>query len=151
MHWDLAPKIRIDLVCYGGINFSGERKVVDVHAVGGRQGPDIGPEDIKSLAIIAAEGTRVILSVEPDGALTSTWRCIRIVKGKYSKNRDGHPLVRIPDLDWLDKADARRTDSEFQECYEQVGSLEEGSAWTFGQAGDRPLKGHVLSIRVDRG
>ena len=149
MKWEIAPKQRVDLVCYGGLNMSGERRVVDVHVVNGRQGPDIPTAELKSLSFIAPVGTRLILKTsESEDWEAHPWRCIRIVKGSFTRTSNGDPIVRVPDLDYLDKPDARRTDSECQESFPLVQRLSEGTGWTFGREGE--IKGRVKVICIEK-
>ena len=149
MKWDLAPKLRADLVCYAGLNLSGERRVVDIHVVSGRQGADVPTAELRSLAFIAPLGTRLILkTTEDDDWESQPWRCIRIMKGFSFKTQEGNYGVRIPDLEYLDKPDARRNDPDWQESYPIVEKLSEGTGWTFGREGD--LKGKVRKITIDK-
>lgn len=149
MKWELAPKLRADLVCYAGLNMSGERRVVDIHVVGGRQGPDVPTAELKSLAFIAQPGIRLIVKThDGDDWEAYPWRCIRIVKGQCFRTQDGGYAVRVPDLEFLDKPDARRTDSEFQESYPLVERLADGEGWTFGREG--ALKGKITTICIER-
>ena len=55
----------MDLVAFSGLNLSGERRVVEVHAVGGRKG-DLEPGDLRSLAFLAPVGTRLVLATSED-------------------------------------------------------------------------------------
>ncbi len=149
MKWDIAPRIRLDIVGFEGLNCAGERHMVNIHAVGGRQGNL--PSTIKSMAISGLPGVRVILmSAGPDVPLDQqTWRCIRLMAKKNFRNKEGTPTVRIPDLDFYDEPDARRSDTELQSSYEQVNSMTESRDWTFGRSGKRPMKGNVAFIRVE--
>ena len=150
MRWELAPKLRFDLVAFAGLNLSGERRVVEVHAMGGRQG-DLAPEDLKSCALVGPTGLRVVFktSDDPDDWQRHTWRCVRLVAGRTFQTKEGRPCVRIPDLDQLTDFDARRTDPDFEELYEEAAALDASRAWTFGHVGTLPLKGNVRAIQVD--
>lgn len=149
MRWVIAPKMRADLVFFAGLNLSGERTVVQIFAAGGRQG-DIDGTTIKSLAVGGNPGLRVTLCASEDEATWTMepWRTIRITKGSFVRNAQGEPIVRVPDLDWLDKFDARRTDPDFQEAYPEAASPAEVKGWTGGRPG--LLHGHVQMIRVER-
>ena len=149
MKWEIAPRTRLDIVGFEGLNCAGERHVVNIHAVGGRQG-DL-PATIKSLAISGMPGVRVILMTQgPDVPLTEqTWRCVRLTAKRSFRNKEGAPTVRIPDLDLYDEPDARRSDTELQSGYEQVSGMGESREWTFGRTGRRALKGNVAFIRVE--
>lgn len=149
MKFELSPKLRADLVCYAGINLSGERRVVDIHVVSGRQGGDVPTAELKSLALIAPLGTRMILKTwDGEDWEAHPWRCIRIVKGHCFRNKEGNFVVRVPDLETLDKPDAQRTDPEREESYPLVEKLSEGTGWTFGREGD--LKGRVKVIAIEK-
>jgi hypothetical protein len=147
MIWDLPPKLRADIACFTGINLSGERRHVDVQAVNGRQGPDVLPDELRSLVFVAQIGTTLVLKTS-DGEdwEDHPWRAIRLLKGKCFTTAQGATAVRVPDLDWLDKADARRTDPDTQECFPHADSLATGEGWTFGRAGE--LKGKIVKISV---
>lgn len=150
MRWEVAPKLRFDLVAFAGLNLSGERRVVEFHAMGGRQG-ELTAADLKSCAIVGPVGLRVVFktSDDPDNWLRHSWRCVRLLAGHTFTTKEGRPCVRIPDLDLLNTFDARRTDPEFEEGYELADSLDGSKAWTFGNVGKLPLKLNVKAIQVD--
>lgn len=152
MEWSLAPRMRVDLVCFSGLNLSGERRIVDVHAVGGRQGADVAPEDLKSLVLLGEVGTRVVLKTSAAEDWESyPWRAVVITRGHHYRTKEGEVGVRIPDLEWLDAPDARRTDPDMQESFPHADTLAEGSAsgeWTYGRSGS--LKGRIKAIAIDR-
>lgn len=150
MRWDLAPKLRCDVVAFAGINLSGERRVVEIYTVGGRQG-EVETEDMKSLVFLAPIGTRILLmtSDDPDAWQASPWRCFKVTKADAFTTKEGRTGVRCPDLDWLDGPDARRTDPDLQCTFEEAGSLDH-PGWTFGRSGSVPLKNHIRAIRIDR-
>ena len=149
MRWEVAPKLRFDLVAFAGLNLSGERHVVEFHTMGGRQG-DLQTEDLKSLAIIGPVGLRVVLktSADPENWMSHTWRCVRLLAGHTFNTKEGRPCVRVPDLDFLTAFDARRTDPDFEESFEEAASLD-AAGWTFGHQGRLPLKQQVRAIQVD--
>lgn len=147
MIWDLPPKLRADIACFTGINLSGERRHVDIQAVSGRQGPDVQPEELRSLVFVAALGSTLVLQTrDGDDWEQFPWRAVRIIKGKCIVTQAGYPAVRVPDLDWLDRPDARRTDPDVQESFPESSTLATGTGWTFGRPGD--LKGKIVKIRV---
>ena len=149
MRWELAPRLRFDLVAFSGLNLSGERRIVEVHALGGRQG-DLRPEDLKSCAIIGPIGLRVVFatSEDPDTWMQRPWRCVKLRAGSTFQTKEGRPCVRVPDLDWLDAFDARRTDPELQCSFDEATGLDT-PGWTFGVSGNTPIKANVRFIRVD--
>jgi hypothetical protein len=150
MRWEVAPKLRFDLIAFAGLNLSGERRVVEFHAMGGRQG-DLQPEDMKSVAIVGPMGLRVVFktSDDPEEWQRHSWRCVRLLAGHTFTTKEGRPGVRIPDLDLLNAPDARRTDPDFEELFEEAAGLEGAKGWTFGHAGRVPLKANIRAIQVD--
>jgi hypothetical protein len=152
MHWTIAPRMRVDIVCFAGLNLSGERRIADVHAMGGRQGADIAPEDLKSLVVLGEIGTRVILKTSvADDWENHPWRAVFITKKHHYRTKEGETGVRIPDLEWLDGPDARRTDPDMQESFPHADTFAEGVAsgeWTFGRSG--ALKGKIKAMVVDK-
>jgi hypothetical protein len=149
MIWEVAPKLRFDLVAFAGINLSGERRVIEFHTVGGRQG-DVLTEDLKSMAIVGPVGLRVVFmtSSDPENWQKHSWRCVKLLAGHTFDTKEGRPCVRVPDLDWLDAFDARRTDPDLQCSFEEAAGLD-AKGWTFGHAGKLPLKNNVKTIKVD--
>lgn len=150
MEWKIAPRSRVDIAAFEGLNCAGERHVVEIHPVGGRQGNM--PGTTKSLAIAGPVGTRVVLmTAGPDTPLNQqTWRAVRILPGKHFKNKEGSPAVRVPDLDFMDAPDARRSDPDLQAGYELVTSMEGQKDWTYGGSNGTPLKGNVRYVLVDK-
>ena len=141
--------MRVDLVCFSGINLSGERRHVDIQAVAGRHGPDVPPEELKSLVVVAPLGTLVVLKTwDGDDWESHAWRAIRLIKGSAFKTQEGGVAVRVPDLDWLDKSEARRTDPDTNESFPFAATLKEGTGWTFGR--DGTLKGKVQVISITK-
>lgn len=153
MDWFIAPHTRADLHVFTGINFSGERRVTSIHPAGGRQGATLNNFKIRSLALVGPPGTRIYLctSVLEEGWEDRPWRAMTVDKKVAYRTKDGKWAVRIPDLDWLDKANAHRTDPDFQQSFPQVGSPDDGSGWTFGRSGAMPIKDNVAAIRVVKG
>jgi len=150
--WTVAPKMRMDLVCFAGINLSGERKIIDVQVVGGRQGGDVAAEYLKSVVVLGPVGTRVILKTWiGDDWEQHPWRAVTVTAKHHYKTKEGEVGVRVPDLDWLDLADARRTDPDTQESFPFAETLASGVAsgeWTFGRPGT--LKAKIKAIAIDR-
>lgn len=149
MRWEVPPKLRFDIVAFAGLNLSGERHVVEFHTMGGRQG-DLETGDLKSLAIIGPIGLRVILktSEDPENWIKHSWRCVKLMKGHTFDTKEGRTCVRVPDLDFLDAFDARRTDPDLQGGFEGATTLD-APGWTFGHQGKLPLKCQIRSIQVD--
>ena len=156
MRWDIAPGLRAYIVGFTGINFSGQRIVVDIWPHGGRQAGDEELEGhrLKSIGLIAPIGTRMILmtAATPSNWEALPWRCIQIVEGKTfeSVQFPGFVGAQIPDLDFADAPAALRSDPDFQITYPQVETLAEGKGWTFGRVGAMPLKTNIRSIKVDK-
>ena len=152
MNWTVAPKMRMDLVCFAGINLSGERKIIDVQVVGGRQGGDVAAEYLKSMVVLGDIGTRVLLKTWiGDDWEQHPWRAVTVTAKHHYKTKEGEVGVRIPDLDWFDKADARRTDPDMQESFPYAETFEAGVAsgeWTFGRSG--ALKSKIKAIVIDK-
>ncbi|MFZ5482253.1 MAG: hypothetical protein ACOZNI_36165 [Myxococcota bacterium] len=149
MNWEIAPRTRVDIVAFAGINLSGERSVVEIHPVGGRQG-DVSTDYLKSVAIVGPVGTRVTFMTydDPDTWHQQPWRTVKIMAGKAFSTKEGRPCVRVPDLDWLDAFDARRTDAELQCSFEEAPGLDGSKEWTYGRPG--VLKGRIKLIKIDR-
>lgn len=146
MDWIIADNMRVDLVGYTKTGFSGQRHQVQIFP-SGRQG-DL-PEELGSLFLAGPLGVRVVLVTSQVGDWTrAPWRCVQLMAGHAVKAQDGRPSVRIPDLDLLDKIDARRSDPDFEVTFPEAASLEAGTGWTFGRPG--PIKDHVVQIRIDR-
>ena len=149
MKWELDPKMRVDLVCFAGINLSGERRHVNIQVVGGRHGPDVPPEELKSLVFIAPMGSLLVLKTfDGDEWERHPWRAVRLIKGSAFKTAEGGVAIRLPDIEWLDKPDARRTDGDTNESYPAAETLKEGVGWTFGREGT--LKGKVKVISITK-
>ena len=149
--WVIAPQTRCDLHFWSGINFSGEHREVQIHPAGGRQGDKIDGFPFQSVAISGPVGTRVIfaLSLQDDWE-ARPWRAVEIRKGLGYMAKTGMQAVRVPDLDWVETPDARRSNPEFEVGFPEVKSMEERPEWTYGNGAGAPLKGRVVSIRVDR-
>ncbi len=151
MDWYVGPRVKCDMVSYGGVSMTGPRYVVYIFPTGSRKGT-FRTHELKSMAIVAPVGTRIILATDPsrDGWQQHPWRCIRMVEGSMFTNDKGQKGVRIPDLDWLDPFDAKKTNLELQTGFPQVARLEDGTGYTFGRTGGVELKDHIRAIWVER-
>lgn len=149
MEWFIGPRVRCDLVGYGGVNLTGPRSVVRIHPTGARKG-NLYTDKLRSIVVLAPVGTRVILATSSarQGWQAEPWRCIRMVAGSMFTNPEGQSGVRVPDLEWMDLPDAKRTSQGMQTGFTQVGSLAEGTGYTFGHGGG--LGGNVVAIWVER-
>ena len=153
MQWQINGKVRAHIVCFSGLNFSGERWEVDIWPVGGRQGADVDASRVKSIGIIAPIGTRMVLmtGTGEDTWQSQPWRCVQVLAGFTFEARDGKRVgVQIPDLDRMDPPHALYLDPDLIQGYPQVERLEDGSGWTFGRAGHIQLKTNLRAIRVER-
>lgn len=150
MKWEIAKNCRADVVGYSGVNYSGERFEARIFP-SGRQGDDLPGDKIRSMAIVAPVGTRVILrtSLQSDWE-DHTWRAIRILEGQTFTTNDGRTAVRIPDLDTIHAPDAWRLNPDIEESYPRVKRLADGDGWTFGNIGREQLKRGVMMIMVDK-
>ncbi len=146
MNWDIAENMRLDLVGYTKPGFSGQRFPVQIFP-SGRQG-DL-PDQLGSLFVAGPHGVRIILKTSQVGDWQAfPWRCIQLLKGHTFVSRAGPPAVGVPDLDLLDKIDARRSDPDFESSFPIVDRFEDGTGWTFGRPGG--IKDRVVEIRVER-
>jgi len=152
MEWNIAPHSRVDLHVFSGINFSGERRLSSIHPAGGLQKSRLKNFKFRSIAIVGHPGTRLTLctSVLDIGWETRPWRSMVILKSDGYRMKDGKLAIRIPDLDWLDKGSAHRTDPDFQQTFPQVESLEGATGWTYGHSGSLSLNDNIKQIRIDR-
>ena len=149
MIWHIGPRVRCDMVSYGGINLTGPRLVVRIHPTGARKGT-FQTDKLRSIVVLAPVGTRVILatSAEPEGWQDEPWRCIRMVAGSMFTNEQGQSGVRVPDLEWMDPPEAKRTSEGLQMGFPQVASVAEGTGYTFGHGSG--IGGNVRAIWVER-
>jgi hypothetical protein len=76
------------------------------------------------------------------------WRAIRLIKGAAFKTNEGGTAIRVPDIEWIDKTDARRTDPDTNESFPFAATYKEGTGWTFGR--DGTLKGKVQVVQIMR-
>jgi hypothetical protein len=151
LDWIIAPKTRCDILAWSGPNFSGYQKLARIFAAGGRQGDDLDGAMLSSCWVVGPLGIRVVFCAAPEADPdweSKAWRAVVIRKGSAFKTKTGLPAVRVPDLDWLDKPNAQRTDPDFQMSFQQVKTLDAGTEWTFGNG--NLLKNRIHSIRVDK-
>lgn len=150
MRFEIGPRVRVDLVAYAAPNFSGQRRVLQCFPTGARKGQLDGTR-FRSVVVRALPGTRVVFCAsDRDTWDIVTWRAVRILEGHSmpSQQRNGLPGVRIPDLDRLDRFDAKRTDPDFESSYPVAETLDDGEGWTFGRPGQ--LANRVAMIRIER-
>ena len=151
MRWFVDPGIRCDLVFYAATNLTGKRASMRIFPAGNKQGTDIGPEDLRSMVIRAPLGTRIVLCRGSGPEWEDLpWRCIEMTRGKVvpPARATGLPGVRIPDLDLMDKPQAKHVDRDLQATYPKAETLDGGAGWSYGRPGQ--LKGKVTSIRILR-
>lgn len=150
MRWDIDTNMRCDIIAFSGVNFSGRRTTMQIYP-SSKKG-DFNDGDIRSCTVIAPLGTRVIFcasSSEEDWE-ASPWRAVEIVKGVAYKGRASLPMVRIPDLQKIDKTNVERTDPDYEESYPEALTLAEGQGkgWTYGRVG--PLHGIIGAVKVSK-
>jgi hypothetical protein len=150
VEWYIGPRTRCDLVGYGGVNLTGPRAVVRIFPTGARKGT-FETHKLKSIVVLAPVGTRVILatSPRPEGWEERPWRCIRMVAGSMFTNPEGQSGVRVPDLDWLDPPEAKKTSTGMQTGFPLVTRLADGTGYSFGKGGGN-IKDAVVAIWVER-
>jgi len=150
MKWDIEKNVRCDIVAYSGMNYSGDRFECRIFP-SGRQGDDLDGKHIKSLAVIAPVGTRVVLKTTlQEEWEEETWRAVVITKDVHAKTSEGKTGVQIPDLDTMAKPGAFRSNPDVEESYPLCEKLADGTGWTFGHVGGRELKGSIVAIAVDK-
>lgn len=150
MEWRIGPGVKCDLVGYGGVNLTGPRAAVEVYPSGFQRGT-FTTEKLKSVVMLAPEGIRVIFATHERGYTHGPWRCVRFVADQELLDEKGMLLARIPDLDWLDGAQARRTNDETQRGFPLVSRLDDGIGWTFGNLPfGQQLTGSVRVIQIER-
>jgi hypothetical protein len=148
VRFEIAEKVRCDILAYSGLNCSGQLTLVRVYP-DGKHKRDIKVSELSSVMIAGPIGTRIVFATGTgDDWEDQPWRAVRLVKGKSFKARNGKPAVKVMDLDYLDPPKAYRTDTEMQVTFSQVERLEDGDDWTFGRAG--AIKGNVRVIYVDK-
>ncbi|MCA9495203.1 MAG: hypothetical protein KC621_34985 [Myxococcales bacterium] len=153
IRWSIDPKVRAEVHFFTGLSFSGVRSVVHVFAGGRRQGPELEGDRVKSCALVGPMGTRMVLQASPsetDWEL-APWRAVILRQGTTIKAPvSGLPAVQIPDLDHLDRFDAKRPDPDAEEGFLLAGSVDSGEGWTYvGRNLSAELKCNVLGIRLD--
>lgn len=152
MKWHIGPRVRATIIAFTGVNFSGNRLVVDIFPTGSHQGDEIDGSRLKCIGLIAPVGTRVILcaSASDEHWDAVPWRCIQIVEGSTMDTRAGKLGVQVPDIDVLTEPSALAVDPDSLTSYPHVERLADGTGWTFGRRGSTELKCNVRQIRVER-
>lgn len=149
--WVIGDKVRGEVLFFTGLNFSGQRSVVRLLPGGRWQGDEVDGMRVKSFGIIAPHGMRVTLATAASDLdwEALTWRSVTVLEEHCFTSQQGKPAVQVPDLDFMDAFDARRTDDGYRMGYPQVTSLADGEGWTFGHRSGSDLKCNVRTIRVD--
>lgn len=144
--WVIGQHVRADLIGYSGIHVTGGQFIAQLFPSGHRKGTIEG-DRLRSIVIGAPFGIRITLCASEDERRwqDSAWRCIRLVEGTTYFTSDGTPAVRVPDLEWLDGFDQKKS-SQLQ-SYPHADLLAEGKDWTFGRGG--VLQNRVRMIRVE--
>jgi hypothetical protein len=147
---EVRGKTRCDLIAFSKPDLVARRTPIQIFP-SGVQGK-LQAEDLASLIVRAPFGTRITLlraghRLDQEG----TWRVLRMVKGCAVIPGDplGLPGIRVPDLDHLDRWDARRTDPELVSSVPRVRDPQaQDKGWTFGW-GTEPLKNAVGRILIE--
>lgn len=147
--WVIGPQARADILGYAGVDITGAQFIAQIYASGFRRGTLEG-DRLKSIVIGAPYGTRIILCTTTDEERweDAPWRAIRIIEGQTYHTGEGVPAVRVPDLDWLDGFDQKRTGQDGQQSYATVQRVSEGRGWTFGSG--TGLHNKIKMIRVEK-
>ena len=147
MRWVIAKNIRCDIRTFSGLNLSGRSENVQIFP-SGRQGELTTP--FRSMSYAGPAGTRIVIcrAILDAGWEEQAWRALLIKKPHCYRTRDGRLAVNIPDLELLDKPNARRSDTTFETSYDFAETLSDGVGWTFGRVGT--LHDQVQTIRIDR-
>ncbi|MFT7521100.1 MAG: hypothetical protein ACI9MC_003251 [Kiritimatiellia bacterium] len=150
MKWDIEKNVRCFIFAYSGIDYSGDRYECRIFP-SGRHGDELEGKTIKSIAVVAPVGTRVVLKTTlQDDWESATWRAIVICEGEHATTSEGKSGVQVPDLDTIAKPDALRSNPDVEESYPLCDKLDNGKGWTYGRVGDRELKGGVVAISVGK-
>lgn len=147
IHWDLGPNARLDFVAYAAQNLNGKRTVVQVYH--GKAQGSIQTEDLASCIVAAPLGTRVVFrTASGKGWEASPWRCVALLKGQSipPQSAGDLPRVRIPNLDLLNRGDAKKIDPDREQSYPMAESVAAGTGWSFGRIGD--LRNKIVEIWV---
>lgn len=147
--WVIGPQARADILGYAGVDITGAQFISQIYASGFRRGTLEG-DRLKSIVIGAPYGTRIILCTTTDEASweDAPWRAIRVLEGQTYHTTEGVPAVRVPDIEWLDGFDHRRTGQDGQQSYPLVRRVSEGRTWTFGYGSG--LHNRIKMIRVEK-
>lgn len=152
LYWTIEKGIVAELHLFSGLNFAGTREVVRIFHDQRKQGPEIDGARVKSIALSAPFGTRVILCSATEALWEEhPWRALCFVEGEKFKMREGLPVIQVPDLDAMDDYKAPRHDPEVWRGYPTVTRPDEGRGWTYGRiVFDRELKANLKGIRFDK-
>ncbi len=152
LYWTIEKGIVAELHLFSGLNFAGTREVVRIFHDQRKQGPNIDGSRVKSIALSAPYGTRVILCTATEALWQENpWRALCFVEGEKFKMREGLPVIQVPDLDAMDDFKAARHDAEMWRGYPTVARADEGTGWTYGHiVYDRELKTNLKGIRFDK-
>lgn len=153
LYYTIARGVVCELHFFTGLNFAGVRTVVRIFHDARKQGPDVDPTRVKSVALSAPYGTRVTFCAGPEVAWADhPWRSVVFQRDlEPYKMREGLPVIQIPDLDAVDGVQAARNDPENWVGWPTVARLEDGRGWTYGRCDpDRPLKAHLKGVRFDK-
>lgn len=147
--WVIGPGVRADILGYAGVDITGAQFIAQIYASGFRRGTLEG-DRLKSIVIGAPYGTRITLCATTDEVNweDAPWRTIRLVEGQTYHTGEGVPAVRVPDIDWLDAFDSRRSNTSNQQSYPLAKRIVDGTTWTFGSGAS--LHNRVRMIRVDK-
>lgn len=153
MRWSIDDKVRGEVHFFTGLSFSGVRSVVQIFAGGRRQGPEIEGDRVKSCALVGPIGTRMVLqtsATETDWEL-APWRAVILRQGTTMRAPNSTLFaVQIPDLDRLDRFNAKRVDPDTEEGFELAAGLDSGKSWTFvGRNLGEGLKCRIRGVRLD--
>jgi len=151
MKWVIAKNVMCDILAYSGVNCSGKLTFVRIFP-SGVQGEELQSQNLSSLMIAAAHGTRVALCTTADEETWKErpWRVIQVLEGHSFTAQNGRPAVRVLDLDQYNEPDALTLPPGVECTFVEYERPEEGSGWTYGRSGDQPLKGHIQMILVDK-
>lgn len=152
LYWTIAKGVVAELHLFSGLNFAGTREVVRIFHDQRKQGPEIDGSRVKSIALSAPFGTRVILTTAAEPLWQEhPWRALCFVEGEKFKMREGLPVIQVPDLDAMDDPKAPRHDPEMWVGYPTVAAPDDGKGWTYGKiVFDREIKTHLKGIRFDK-
>ena len=152
LYWTIAKGVLAELHMFSGLNLAGTREVVRIFHDQRKQGPQIDGTRVKSIALSAPYGTRVILCTATEALWEEQpWRALCFVEGEKFKMREGMPVIQVPDLDAMDDFKAARHDPEMWVGYPTVARPDDGKGWTYGKiVFDREIKANLKGLRFDK-